>query len=97
MGIQHQVLEISVHKRRRPLETGPEEGHKNGRGLKHLSFEVSLGIGVVQSGGEKSMGRPSCDLSKRGLKDEQRFTAKACSDRTGSKGFKCKFLRVLLH
>lgn len=47
------------------------------RGLKHLSFEVSLRVGIVQSGGEKSLARPSYDLSKRGLKDEQRFTAKA--------------------
>lgn len=58
------------------------------RGLKHLSFEGSLRVGVVQSGGEKSLGRPYCDLSKGGLKDEQRFTAKTCSDRTGSKSFK---------
>lgn len=55
------------------------------RGLKHLSFEERLRIGVVQSGGEKSLGRPYCDLSKGGLKDEQRFTAKACSAGQGAK------------
>lgn len=66
------------------------------RGLKHLLLggkPESWGCSVWRS----PPGRPYCDLSKGGLKDEQRFTAKACSDRTGSKGFKCKFIRVLLH
>lgn len=46
---------------------------------------------------EKSLGRLYCSLSKEGLKDEQRFTSAAYSDRIGNKDLKCKFLRVLLH
>lgn len=67
----------------------PEVSHKNGQGA-----EAPLLGGEPESWGCSVWRREVLreDLTVTFQKYEQRFTAKACSDRTGSKGFNCKYV-----
>ena len=41
---------------------GPEESHKDIRGLEHLSYDDKLRAGALQSGEGKAFGRPDSGL-----------------------------------
>jgi len=63
------------------------------RGLEQLCCEERLGVGTVQPGEEKAVGRPDCGIPvPEGAyrKDGENIFSRACCDRTRSNGFKLR-------